>query len=125
MGAPTSLRFVSASGSTTPINWARVPEASKKFLVDSYDWKRDEDEPLPETVADLAELFDETKFFGYFEPNILTALMDISEFGLQAAAPTIPSIVQLGPRFYMFYHDELWFFLFESGTRDCISGYSD
>jgi hypothetical protein len=31
-------------------------------------------------------MFDETKFFGYFESDILTALMDISEFGLEAAA---------------------------------------
>jgi hypothetical protein len=43
-----------------------------------YDWERDVAKPLPETVADLAKMFDETKFFGYFEPDILTALMDIN-----------------------------------------------
>jgi hypothetical protein len=127
MGDPSSLRFIPASGSTTPINWARVPEASKKALLDSYgyDWENDMTKPLPETVADLAKMFDETKFFGYFKPDILTALMDISEVGLEAATPTGQSVVQVGPRFYMTYVDQVWFFLFAPGKRDCIVGYSD
>jgi hypothetical protein len=127
MGNPSSLRFIPASGSTTPINWARVPEASKKALTQTYgyDWERDVLKPLPETVADVAKMFDETKFFGYFESDILTALMDISEFGLQVATPTGRSIAQVGPRFYMNYFDKVWFFLFAPGKRDCIVGYSD
>lgn len=127
MGDPSSLRFIPASGSTTPINWARVPEASKKALTQSYgyDWERDVFKPLPETVADLAKMFDEKKFFGYFQSNILIALMDISEFGLQAATPTGRSIAQVGPRFYMNYLDKVWFFLFAPEKRDCIVGYSD
>ena len=36
------------------------------------------------TVADLAKMFDKSKFFGYFEMNLCTLLMDISEFGFQA-----------------------------------------
>ncbi|KAF8344453.1 hypothetical protein F5887DRAFT_1062099 [Amanita rubescens] len=82
-----------------PINWARVPEASKKYLLDQYgyDWETEATKPLPETVADLAKMFDETKFFGYFVPELLTALMDISEFGLEAATPTGRSIFQVGP----------------------------
>ena len=49
-----------------------APEASKKALTESYgyDW---------ETDADLAKMFDGTKFFGHFESNLLTTLMDISE----------------------------------------------
>ena len=125
MGNPSNLRFIPASGSTTPINWDRVPEATKKALIDlyGYDWENDRTKPLPKTVADLAKMFDETKFFGYFEPKILTVLMDVSEFGLQAATPTGPT-AQVGPRFYMTYLDEVWFFLFTPGKRDCIVGHS-
>jgi hypothetical protein len=50
--------------------------------------------------------------------------MDISEFGLEATAPTGRSIAQVGPRFYMTYVDEVWFFLFAPGKRDCIVGSS-
>ena len=77
------------------------------------------------TVADLAKMFDESKFFGYFESNLLTTLMDISEFGLQAATPSGRSIAQVGPRFYMKYLDQVWFLLFAPGKRDCTMGYSD
>ena len=114
MGDPSSLRFVPAPGSTIPINWDRVPEASKKALLDHYGYDREPrtTKPLPETVADLAKMFDERKFFGYFVTDILTILLDISEFGLQAATPTGQSIVQVGPRFYMTYLEEVWFFLF-------------
>ena len=125
MGDPSSLRYIPASAATIPINWARVPEAMKKALLESYrrDWENDTIKPLPETVADLAKMFDETKFFGYFEPDILTVLMDISEFGLRAGTPT--GQWQVGPRFYMTYLDEVWFFLFAPGKRDCIVGHSD
>ncbi|KAF8348818.1 hypothetical protein F5887DRAFT_947668 [Amanita rubescens] len=124
MGDPSSLRFVPAPGSTIPINWARVPEATKKALLKlyGYDWENRTTKPLPETVADLAKMFDETKFFGYFRPEVLTILMDISEFGLQAAAT--PTSLQAGPRFYMTYIGEVWFFLFAPGERDCIVGHS-
>jgi hypothetical protein len=47
--------------------------------------------------------------------------MDISEFGLQAAAG--PGM-QFGPRFYTKYLEQVWFILFMPGKRDCISGYS-
>ena len=121
MGDPSSLRY---APSTTPINWTRVPEATKKTLLRlyGYDWENDTTKPLPETVADLAKMFDDTKFFGYLEPKILTVLMDISEFGLQAATPTGQSI-EVGPRFYMTYVEEVWFFLFAPGERDCIIGH--
>jgi len=124
MGDPSYLRFIAASCSTIPINWDRVPEATKKALLDNYgyDWENHTTKPLPETVADLAKWFDESKFFGYFEASIVKVLMDISEFGLQGAAPTCGSIAQVGPRFYMTYLDEVWFFLFAPGTRDCVSG---
>ena len=58
-----------------------APEASKKALTESYgyDWETDAFKPLPVTVADLAKMFDGTKFFGHFESNLLTTLMDISE----------------------------------------------
>lgn len=126
MGNPSILCFIPTSRSTTPINWAHVPEASKNIIDRyGYDWVKDVTKPLPETVADLAKMFNETKFFGYFDPDILTALMDISKFGLKAAAPTSRSITQAGPRFYMTYVDRVWFFLFVPGKRGCIAGYSD
>jgi hypothetical protein len=48
--------------------------------------------------------------------------MDISEFGLQA----VPGLrIQAGPRFYMRYLEQVWFLLFVTGSRDCISCNSD
>jgi hypothetical protein len=127
MGNPSHLRFIPTSVSKTPINWTNVPEASKKVLTQSYayDWKRDVPKRLPKTIAGLAKLFDETKFVGYFTSDILTALMDISEFGLQTAKPTGQSFTQVGPRFYMTYVDQVWFILFQPGKRDCILGSGD
>ncbi|KIM81410.1 hypothetical protein PILCRDRAFT_821495, partial [Piloderma croceum F 1598] len=44
-------------------------------------------------------------FFGYFRPNLCTLLMDISEFGLQAApGPQIRAV----PPFYMKYLEQVW-----------------
>jgi hypothetical protein len=67
-------------------------------------------------------MFDESKFFGYFEPGVYTLLMDISEFGLQAAPD---QVMRAGPRFYMNYINQVWFLLFAPGKRDCIMGHSD
>ncbi|KAM6499157.1 hypothetical protein JOM56_004665 [Amanita muscaria] len=99
-------------------------EATKKFLTEQYGYSYDkgklEHKPLPATIGDLAKMFDETKFFGYFRSSLLTVLMDISEFGLQ-----LTPITQVGPRFYMKYTKQVWFLLFAPGTRECIMGYSD
>jgi hypothetical protein len=89
MGDPSSLRFVPASQSAIPIDWTRVPEATKKYLIEQYgyDFDKGEYKPLPATIGDLAKMFDKTKFFGYFGSSLLIALMDISEFGLQNTTP--------------------------------------
>jgi hypothetical protein len=123
MGDPSSLRLVPASSASTPIDWTLVPEASKKILLDGwgYDWDNEVKRPLPATVGDLVKMFDESKFFGYYTPTLLTLLMDISEFGLKTVAG---QSTQVGPRFYMKYLEQVWFFLFMPGKRDCISGYS-
>ena len=121
MGDPSSLRLVPAESASIPINWSRVPEAVKKFLLGQYgyDWNNETDRPLPETIGDLAKMLDESKFFGYMGPELCTLLMDISEFGLAAQAPeAIP------PRFYMSYLQQVWFILFLPGRRDGITGYS-
>jgi len=117
MGDPSSLRLVPASSASIPIDWDRVPEASKKFLLRG--WRCEQG--LPATVGDLANVLDDSKFFGYFGPSLCTLLMDISEFGLQAAAGRG---TQVGPRFYMKYLEQVWFILFMPGKRDCISGCS-
>ena len=124
MGDPSDLLYVPASAATVPIDWTRIPEASKKYLLDywSYDWETKEHRPLPGTVGELAKMFDENKFFGYYRPELCTLLMDISEFGLRAAPG--PGM-EAGPRFYMTYLEEVWFLLFAPGTRNCISGYSE
>ena len=36
MGDWSYLRFVPSSSATIPIDWAKVPEASKKFLLEGY-----------------------------------------------------------------------------------------
>jgi hypothetical protein len=114
MGDPSSLRLVPASSASIPIDWDRVPEASKKFLLRG--WRSDQG--LPATVGDLANTLDDSKFFGYFGSSLCTLLMDISEFGLVGRG------TQVGPRFYMKYLEQVWFILFMPGKRDCISGYS-
>ena len=120
MGDPSSLRYTPASSASTPIDWTRIPEASKKILLDGwgYNWENDKDRSLPETVGDLAKMFDESKFFGYMHPDLCMLLMDISEFGLKVQASGVP------PRFYMKYMGQVWFILFLPGKRDGISGYS-
>ncbi len=81
MGDPSFLRLVPDSSASTPIDWTRIPEASKEFFFNSwgYDWKKGKKRHLPATVGDLAKMFDETKFFGYMGPELCTLLMDISE----------------------------------------------
>ena len=119
-----NLRLIPASSASTPIDWTRVPEASKKVLLNGwgYDWEEDVARPLPPTIGDLAHMFDESNFFGYFRSNLCTLLMDISEFGLEAVSG--PG-TQVGPRFYMKHMEQVRFLLFMPGKRDCISGYSE
>lgn len=122
MGDPSALRFVPASIASTPIDWSRIPEATKKKFLErwGYDWMNEVDRPLPTTIADLAKTFDESKFFGYFSSDLCEIIMDISEFGLQAA----PDQDIAGPRFYMKYLEQVWYLLFIPGKRDCIMGNS-
>ncbi|KIK06034.1 hypothetical protein K443DRAFT_307464 [Laccaria amethystina LaAM-08-1] len=146
MGNPSDLRFVPSSCATTPIDWTKVPEASKKFLLEGWgeyfeedpDYD-DEDEdyegdggtvktrPLPATIEDLAKMFDESKFFGYMKPELCTLLLDISEFGL--AEPRLPTSntsfgLSVGPRFYMKYIYQVWVVLFTPGSRHAVTCYS-
>lgn len=120
MGNPSSLLFVPASIANIPIDWTRVPEASKKELARwNHDWEKKVTKPLPTTVGKLAKWFDESKFFGYFDAKLCTLIMDISEFGLKATPG------QAMPRFYMKYLEKIWFLLFTPGSRECIMGYSE
>lgn len=121
MGDPSALRLVPASSASTPIDWTRIPEDSKKFLLQG--WVRHDQEtgiarPLPATIGDLAKVFDESKFFGYMRSKLCTLLMDISEFGLGVQESGPP------PRFYMKYLEQVWFIIFLPGKRDGITGYS-
>ena len=118
----SSLRLVPASMANIPIDWTRVPEASMKKLAKwGHDWENEVmvTKPLPKTFGDLAKWFDESKFFGYFGPELCTLIMDFSEFAFQAASN------QTGPRFYMKYREQIWFLLFTPGKRNCIMGHSD
>jgi len=126
MGDPSCLRLVPASSATVPIDWSKVPEASKKFLLQGWgtDWATEKKRPLPVTIGELAKMLDESKFFGYMDPERCTLLLDISEFGL-----TKPDIIPgqrfpVGPHFYMKYLDQVWFVLFVPGKRDGILGFS-
>ncbi|KIM76480.1 hypothetical protein PILCRDRAFT_826247 [Piloderma croceum F 1598] len=119
------IRFIPDSSASTPIDWTRVPEASKKVLLAGWgrDWETESDRPLPATVGDLAKMFSANgRFFGYFRSILCTLLMDISEFGLEV----VPGPgTQVGPRFYMKHMEQIWFLLFMPGKRYCISGYSE
>ncbi|EDR13860.1 uncharacterized protein LACBIDRAFT_321480 [Laccaria bicolor S238N-H82] len=139
MGDPSYLRLVPSSSATIPIDWTKVPEASKKFLLEGWgtdysgtetDTESDSDSerikrrPLPGTISDLAKMFDESKFFGYMTPELCTLLLDISEFGLVKPRLTETVGLPVGPHFYMKYLSEIWFVLFVPGQRDGITGYS-
>ncbi|CAA7270465.1 unnamed protein product [Cyclocybe aegerita] len=130
MGNPSFLRLVPASCATVPIDWAKIPEASRKFFFESWctDWSDPDKKkrPLPATIDDLAKMFDESKFFGYMPPELCTLLLDISEFGLAAEANTRANghALQVAPRFYMKYLYHVWFVLFLPGRRDGIIGCS-
>ncbi|KAF8722722.1 hypothetical protein AX14_004936 [Amanita brunnescens Koide BX004] len=116
MGDPSTLRLVPASSASIPIDWSRVPEATKKMLLDGwgYDWENEVQRPLPATVGDLAKMFDESKFFGYLSPKLCTILMDISELGLKPQASGVL------PRFYMEYLAQVWVIVFFPGKRDGV-----
>jgi hypothetical protein len=121
----SDLLYVPTSAAAVSIDWTRVPEASKKYFLDvgwAYDWETNMHRPLPATVGELAKMFDQKKFFAYYQPELCTLLMDISEFGLQVAPGTG---MEAGPRFYMTFLNEVWYLLFMPGIRDCISGYSE
>ncbi|KAJ3513476.1 hypothetical protein NLJ89_g2925 [Agrocybe chaxingu] len=131
MGDPSLLRLVPASCATVPIDWAKVPEASRKFFLESWGTDRSDPDttktrPLPATIDDLAKMFNESKFFGYMPPQLYTLLLDISEFGLAAEANARVNgrAPRVGPRFYMKYLCYVWFILFLPGQRDGITGWS-
>ena len=139
MGDPSYLRFVPSSCATIPIDWTKVPEASKKLLLEGWgndyseiDAESDESDfegsikklPLPATIDDLAKMFHESKFFGYMTSELCTILLDISEFGLAKPYPTEAFGLPVGPRFYMKYLSQIWFVLFVPGSRRGITGYS-
>jgi len=126
MGDPSYLRFVPATSATVPIDWSKIPEASKKFLLSGWgtDWSAPEEtiRSLPATIDDLAKMFDGSKFFGYMRAKVCTLLLDISEFGL--AEIRTDDGRPVGPHFYMKYLSQVWFVIFVPGQRDGMVGYS-
>jgi hypothetical protein len=121
MGDPSDLRLVPDSSASIPIDWTRIPEATKKYFLKGwgYDWENKVQRSLPATIGELAKMLHESKFFGYMRPEQCTLLMDISELGLkdQQASGVLP-------RFYMKYLEAVWFILFLPGERNGISGHS-
>ena len=118
MGDLSELLFVPASIANIPIDWTRIPEDSIKYLGRAWEF-----ESLPTTVAALAQIFDESKFFGYLDSHQGKLLFDISEFGLQ---PSPDQSMRAGPRFYMAYLDQVAFLIFNApGKREFILGFSD
>ena len=135
MGDPSDLRFVPSSCATIPIDWSKVPEASKQYLLKCWGTRYPSDADsessssiktptLPATIEDLAKRFHETRFFGYITPEVCVLLLDISEFGLVEPHPTKTTGLPVGPRFYMKYLNQIWFVLFVPGSRDGITRYS-
>ncbi|KIM38254.1 hypothetical protein M413DRAFT_37403, partial [Hebeloma cylindrosporum] len=128
MGDPSYLRLVPAASADVPIDWTKFPEASKKFFLKGWctSFYTGKIRPFPATIGEFAKMLNESKFFGYMEPQRCTLLLDISEFGL--AKPTgvrdHASGLTVGPHFYMKYLENVWFVLFTPGTRDGIVGFS-
>ncbi|KAF8956594.1 hypothetical protein BDZ97DRAFT_182787 [Flammula alnicola] len=130
MGDPSALRFISAESASTPIDWSKVPEASREFFHKGWgtDWRTEKMRPLPATIGGLADMLHGSKFFGYLDSKRCTLLLDISEFGIATSATarhaTSENTTQVGPRFYMRYSDEVWFVLLIPGVRNGAVGYS-
>jgi hypothetical protein len=125
------LRFVPPSSATIPIDWSKIPEASKKFFLEEWgnDSQPDSDTTkkslFPATIDDLAKTFHEARFFGYmsFQPKVTTLLLDISEFGLAEATTTAEiNGLPIGPHFYMKHISHVRFILFMPGQRDGMAG---
>jgi len=119
------------SGGAAPIAWSRIPQASKNEAKRFH--KRDAspaEQTLPPTVGALAEMLDESTFFGYMTEELCTLHMDISEFGLEAKASVFGGTTKLctrtpGPHIYMKYIDRVQFVLFSPGDRACVTGGRD
>ena len=124
MGDPSFLRLVPDSSANVPIDWSKVPEASKKYFIKGWchSFNHPEVKALPATIGEFAKMLDESKFFGFLEPNRCKLLLDISEFGLTEPSPSDVLGLPVGPHFYMKYLSEIWFVLFEPGRRDGIIG---
>ena len=124
MGDPSYLRLVPDSSANVPIDWSKVPEASKKFFTEGWcdNYPRKKPKKLPETIGEFAKMLDESKFHGYMDLGRCTLLLDISEFGLTKPRTTGNSGegFPVGPHFYMKYLDEIWFVLLEPGERHGI-----
>ena len=129
------LRFIPKSSEAVPIDWSKVPEKSKKYVLGCWspgahrlcevvDEDTASEHVLPQTFGDLVKCFHETKFMSYFGVELVQLLMDISKFGLKPEKSEGHSY-PVGPRFYMKCNSEVWFLLFAPGEEDGgVCGYS-
>jgi len=127
MGNPSFLRFVPAQSATVPIDWTKIPDASKEYFLDTgycVNQETYKPKPLPETIGHLAEMFDECKFFSYMKPKLIELLLDIGEFGLGPKVDHHVTPTSGYPRFYMTQGLSVWFLIFTLGRRDTIMGSS-
>ena len=85
MGDPSFLRFVPTSSATLPIDWTKMPNASKEYFLHTfcYDWHTHKHRPFPATFGDLTKFINESKFFGYMVSELVNFLLDIDELGLK------------------------------------------
>ncbi|KAF8722725.1 hypothetical protein AX14_009633 [Amanita brunnescens Koide BX004] len=99
MGDPSTLRLVPASSASIPIDWSRIPEATKKSLLNNWGhgWvdASEAQTSLPATVGDLAKMFDKSNAGGAW-----------------------------AARFYMKYLEQVWVILFMPGRRNSVLGCS-
>ena len=114
------FRFVPTSSATLPIDWTKIPDASKEYFLHYFchDWLAGIQKPFPATLGDLAKVFDECKFFGYMGSDFINLLL-----GLKIVARAALWLSDY-PGFYMKYVSSVWFIIFTLGVRDSISGHS-
>ena len=129
------LRFIPKSSEAVPIDWSKVPEKSKKYVLGCWspgahrlcevvDEDTASEEVPPQTFGDLVKCFHETKFMSYFGVELVQLLMDISKFGLKPEKSEEHGY-PVGPRFYMKCNSEVWFLLFAPGEEEGgVCGYS-
>jgi len=114
MGNYSYLKMVVNNANGCRINWDKANTAKlfKHWLMEDVYKLKDE---RPETLADMAKKWDDTKFVGYLDNDYIESLMEFCR---------ILEPCDTFPRLYYDYegYDQLWYLEFYPGTEKILYG---